>query len=116
LKERYEDNLSTHPDLDLDLLLEARLLGGPNRNQVYEHSNTMAENLLITCSVLTVGCSQSLPSTQTLGFAVMLNQQVQDETTHLDEKYEQLIADYEELRRVIIEMRSHNGDPCFPPY
>jgi hypothetical protein len=46
----------------------------------------------------------------------MLNQQVQDETTHLDEKYEQLIADYEELRRVIIEMRSHNGDPCFPPY
>jgi hypothetical protein len=46
----------------------------------------------------------------------MLDQQVQDRRTHLIEKYELLIADYEELRRVVIEMRSHMDGPYAPPY
>jgi hypothetical protein len=38
LKERYEDDLSTHPDLDLDLLLKVGSFGGPDRNWVYSPS------------------------------------------------------------------------------
>jgi len=45
LKEIYEDNLSTHLDLDSDLWLKARSSGGPDRNQVYELFNTTAKNL-----------------------------------------------------------------------
>jgi hypothetical protein len=32
LKERYEDDPSTHPDLDLDLLLKVGSFGGTDRN------------------------------------------------------------------------------------
>jgi hypothetical protein len=66
LKERNEDNSSTHPDLDPDLWFEVRLSGRPDRNWVYGLSNTTTENLQIAHSVLTIGCSQSVPSTQTL--------------------------------------------------
>jgi hypothetical protein len=45
----------------------------------------------------------------------MLDKQIQDRT-HLIEKYELLIADYEELCRVVIEMRSHMDGPYAPPY
>jgi len=34
LKERYRDNLSTHPDFAPDLWMEAGSSGGLNRNQV----------------------------------------------------------------------------------
>jgi hypothetical protein len=78
LKKRYENDLSTHLDIDLDLWLEAGLSGGPSRNQVYGLSNTTVENLRMTCSVSTVGCSQLVLSTQTLEFTVMLNQQIYD--------------------------------------
>jgi hypothetical protein len=46
----------------------------------------------------------------------MLDQRVQDQTTYLNEKYERLIADYEELCRVVMEMRSHMGGPYSPPF
>ena len=45
LKERYGDNLSTHPDFDPDLWMEVGSSGGPDKNRVYELSNTMAKNL-----------------------------------------------------------------------
>jgi hypothetical protein len=45
----------------------------------------------------------------------MLDQQVQDQITHLNDKYEQLTTDYEELRRLVMEMRSHMGGLCAPP-
>jgi len=65
LKERYEDDPSTHPDLDLDFLLKVGSFGGTNRNWVYSPSNTTAENLQMTCNVSTIGCLQSVLSTQT---------------------------------------------------
>jgi len=46
----------------------------------------------------------------------MLNQQVHDRTTHLNEKYKRLTADHKELHRVVMEMRSHMGDPFAPSY
>jgi hypothetical protein len=46
-------------------------------------------------SVSNTGRLQLIPSIQTPEFAAMLDQQVQDRTTHLNEKYEQLTADYE---------------------
>jgi hypothetical protein len=69
LKERYDDDPSTHPDL----WLEVGSSSGLNRNQVYDLSNTTTEFLCMTYSVSTVGCSQSVPSTQTLEFEVILD-------------------------------------------
>ena len=46
----------------------------------------------------------------------MLNRRVHDRTTHLNEKYERLTADYEKLCQIVIEIRSHMDDPCAPPY
>jgi len=45
LRERYEDDPSTHPNFDLDLWIEAGSFGGPDKNRVYRLSNTMIENL-----------------------------------------------------------------------
>jgi hypothetical protein len=36
--------------------------------------------------------------------------------SHLNEKYEQLSADYEELRQVVMEMRSQMGGTCASLY
>ena len=36
--------------------------------------------------------------------------------THVNEKYEQLTADYEELCPVLMEMRSHMDGLCAQPY
>jgi len=58
LKERYEDNSLTH----LDLWLKTRSFGGPDRNWMYEFSNTTTKNLQMTCNVLTVKCSESVHS------------------------------------------------------
>ena len=93
LNERSGDNPLTHPDL----WLEARSFNGPYRNRVYGLSNTTAENLRMASNVLIVGCSQSVVSNQTLEFKAMLDQRVQDWTTHLNEKFERLMVDYEEL-------------------
>jgi hypothetical protein len=89
------DDLSTHPNIDLNLWLEAGSFCGPDRNWLYGLSNTTTENLRTTRSALIVGCSQSIPSIQTLEFTTILDQQVQDQTTHLNDKYAQLTTDYE---------------------
>ena len=112
LKERYRDNPLNHPDIDPDLWLEAGLFDGPNRNQVYELCNTTAENLWMTRCVLKIGCSRSISSIQTLEFAAMLDQQVQDQTTYLNDKYKWLTADYEEFRRLVMEIRSYMWSLC----
>jgi len=108
------DDPLTHLDLDPGLWLEAGSSGGSDRNWMYEFSNTKTENLWMTQRVSIVGCSQSVLSTQTSEFAVMLDHRVQDQTTHLNEKYERLTMDYEELRQVVMKMRSHMGHPCAP--
>jgi hypothetical protein len=77
LRERYGDDLSTHPDFDPDLWMEAGSFGGPDRNQVYSLSNITTENLWATCSILTVGSSQSVSSTQ--------SQEFMAHTTHITE-------------------------------
>ena len=74
------------------------MFDGPNRNQVYELCNTTAENLWMTRCALKIGCSQSISSIQTLEFAAMLDQQVQDQTIYFNDKYKRLTVDYEEFR------------------
>jgi len=68
LMERYGDDPSTHPDFDPNLWMEVGSSGGPDKNRVYGLSNTTAVNLWAACSVLTVGSSQSLSSTQSKEF------------------------------------------------
>jgi len=57
LKERYENDHLIHLDIDPNLWLEAGSSGEPDRNRVYELSNTTAENLRTTNSNSTIGCS-----------------------------------------------------------
>jgi hypothetical protein len=72
----------------------------------------MTENLQMTHSVSIIGNSQLLPSTQSSKFATLLQQRVQEHTTHLNEKYEWLSADYEELHRMVMDIRSQMGGTC----
>jgi hypothetical protein len=81
---------------------------------VYGLSNPTTENLWTARSISTLGCSQLVPSIQTLEFAAMLDQRVHDQTTHLNKKYERLTADYKELRRVVMKIRSQISSTCAP--
>jgi hypothetical protein len=60
-------------------------------------------------SVLTIGSSQSILSIQSQEFVAL-----QEHTAHLTEKYEIISADYEELRQVIMDMRSQMSGTCVP--
>jgi hypothetical protein len=60
----------------------------------------------MTHSILTIGCLQSILSTQSLEFTTLLDQGVQEHTTHLNEKYKQFFADYEELYRMVMDIKS----------
>ena len=101
LRKRHGNDPSTHPDFDLDLWMDARSYGGPDRNRVYRLSNITGENLRTACSVSIIRSLQSISSTQFQEFAAL-----QEHTTHLTEKYEWLSADYEELRHMVMDMRS----------
>jgi hypothetical protein len=58
-------------DFDLNLQIEAGSSSGPDRNQVYELSNTTAKNLRMARSVSIVGSSQSVSSIQSQEFAAL---------------------------------------------
>ena len=104
MRERYGDNPSTHPDFDPDLWMEVGSSGRPDKNQVYRLSNTTAENLRSTRSVSTVGSSPSVSSTQSEEF-IALKQQYP------------LSTNYDELRQIVMKMRSKMGDDtCAAPF
>jgi len=79
----------------------------PDKNQVHGLSNTTAKNLQTARSVSTIGSLQSIPNTQSLEFSTL-----QEHTTHLNKTYEQLSAEYEELRRMVMDIRSQMGGTC----
>jgi len=78
--------------------MEAGLSGGPDKNQVYGLSNTTAENLHSARSVSTVGSSPSVSNAQS------------EEFIALKQQYQQLLMNYDELRQIVMEMRSKMGD------
>jgi hypothetical protein len=100
LRERYGDDPSTHLNFDPDLWMEVGSSSGPDPT---------ANNLRAACSVSTVGSSQSVLSTQSKEFVAL-----QQHTTQLTEKYEQLSANYEQLRQMVMNMASQSGDTCAP--
>ena len=138
MRERYGDDLLTHPEFDPDLWMEVGSSGGPE--------NTTAENLRATRSVSTVGSSQSVSSTQSKEFVAL-----QQHTTQLTEKYEHLSpehtqlkaehaqqktedaqryaqlkaehaqlyaqqkAEHDQLREFVMNMASQSSDTCAPP-
>jgi hypothetical protein len=67
--------------------MEVGSSGGPDKNRVYGLSNTTTENLQAARSVSTFRSSQSVSSTQSKEFVAL-----EQHTTHLTEKYEQLLA------------------------
>jgi hypothetical protein len=74
LRERHGDDPSIHLDFNLDLWMEVGSSGGPDKNQVYELSNTTAENLREAHNVSTVGSTQSVSSTQSEEFMALKQQ------------------------------------------
>jgi len=85
LRERYGDDILTHPEFDLDLWMEVGSSGGPDKNRVYGLSNTTADNLRSTRSVSTVGSFQSISSSQSKEFVAL-----QQHMAQLTEKYDHL--------------------------
>jgi hypothetical protein len=88
-KERYGDNILTHPEFDPDLWMEVGLSSGPDKNRVYGLSNTTTDNLRSTRSVSTVGSSQSISSSQSKEFVAL-----QQHTAQLTDKYDHLSVEY----------------------
>jgi protein subunit release factor A len=78
---------------------------------MYGLSNTTTENLWAARSVSTIENSQSVSSTQSQEFVAL-----QQHTAHLTKKYEQLLEDYEQLRQMIMDIRSQMGGTCAPPF
>jgi hypothetical protein len=70
-----------------------RIVGGPDKNRVYGFSNTTAKNLWAARSVSTVGSSQLVSNTQS------------EEIVALKKQYQELSADYEQLRQLVMDMR-----------
>jgi len=93
LRERYGDNILTHPEFDPDLWMEVGSSSGPDKNRVYGLSNTKADNLRSTRSVSTVGSSQSISSSQSKEFVAL-----QQHMTQLTEKYDNLSVEYAQLK------------------
>jgi len=99
-RERYGDDPLTHPD---NSRMEVRSSSGLDKNQVYGFSNTTAENLRSARSVSAVRSYPSVSSTQS------------DEFVALKQQYEQLSTDYDQLRQMVMEMRSRMGDDTWQP-
>jgi len=85
--------------------MEVGLSGGPDKNWVYGLSNTTAENLRSARSVSTVGSSPSVSTTQSEDFVALKKQ------------YEQLSTNFDQLRQMVMEIRSKMGDDtCATPF
>jgi hypothetical protein len=103
LRERYEDDILIHPEFDPDLWMEVGSSGGPDKNRVYGLFNTTADNLRSTCSVSTVGSSQSISSSQSKEFVAL-----QQHPTRLTEKYDHLSAEYAQLKASHTQQRAES--------
>jgi len=97
LKERFGDNPSPHLDFDSDLWMKVRSSGKLDKTRAYRFSNIMTKNLWMACSVSTIGSSQLILSIQSSEFTALLQQGVQEHMVNLNEKYERLSTEYEEL-------------------
>jgi murein L,D-transpeptidase YcbB/YkuD len=85
--------------------MEVGSSGGPDKNQEYRLSNTMAKNLRSASGVSTVGSSLSVSNTQS------------EEFIALKQQYERLSTDYDQLRQMVMEIRSKMGDdPYVVPF
>jgi hypothetical protein len=103
LRERYGDDILTHPKFDPDLWMEVGLSGGLDKNRVYGLCNTTADNLRSTHSVSTVGSSQSISSSQSKEFVAL-----QQHTAQLTEKYDHLLAEYAQFKASHAQQRAES--------
>jgi len=83
--------------------MEVGSSGGPDKNRVYGLSNTTADNLRLTRSVLTVGSSQSISSSQSKEFVAL-----QQHTAQLTDKYDHLSAEYAQLKTSHAQQRAES--------
>ena len=104
MRERYGDDILTHPEFDPDLWMEVESSGGPDKNRVYGLSNTTADNLRTAHNVSTVGSSQSISSFQSKEFVVL-----QQCTTQLTERYDHLSAEYAQLKASHAQQRAESA-------
>ena len=116
MKERYGDDPLTPLDFDPDLWMKVRSFGRLDKNRVYGFSNIMTKNLWMACSVSTVGSSQLLLSIQSSEFTTLLQQGVQEHMTNLNEKYERLSTEYEELLWMVMDIDTIKILMSYPKY
>ena len=116
MKERYGDDPLTPLDFDPDLWMEVRSFGRLDKNRVYGFSNIMTKNLWMAYSVSTVGSSQLLLSIQSSEFTTLLQQGVQEHMTNLNEKYERLSTEYEELLWMVMDIDTIKILMSYPKY
>jgi len=81
--------------------MEVGSSGGPDKNRVYGLSNTTADNLRLTRSVSIVWSFQSISSSQSKEFVAL-----QQHTTQLTEKYDNLSAEYAQLKASHAQQRA----------
>ena len=113
LRERYEDDPTTHPEFDPDLWMEVGSSGGPDKNRVYGLFNSTIDNLWLAHSSSTVGSSQSKEFVALQQHTAQLNEKYD----HLSEAYTQLKVSqaqkrpaYEQLREMVMNMAQ--GGTC----
>jgi hypothetical protein len=116
LHDRYDDDPSTHLELDLNLWLEVGSSSGLYRNWVYSISNTRVEDMWARRSVSTIKSLQSASSSQSSQFQLILSQQIKTRTTHLATEIEQLNAKMTELQQLYMELKSYMGSTCGPSH
>jgi hypothetical protein len=89
---------------DPNLWMELGSSSETDKNWVYGLSNNTVKNLWATHSVSTVGSSPSVSSTQS------------EEFMSLKQQYERVSTDYEQLRQMVMDIRSRMGDDtCAAP-
>jgi len=96
--------------------MEVRSFGRLDKNRVYGFSNIMTKNLWMAYSVSTVGSSQLLLSIQSSEFTTLLQQGVQEHMTNLNEKYERLSTEYEELLWMVMDIDRIKILMSYPKY
>jgi len=124
LRERYRDDPLTYSKFDPDLWMEVGSSGGPDKNRVYELSNTIAENLRATVVFQSLGAPNQYRAPNLRSSWPCSNTRLSSpkKYDHLLAAYSQLEADnaqqkaeYDQLREFVMNMASQSDDRCAPP-
>jgi hypothetical protein len=100
---------STYPKYDSELWLEVGATGGPNKNQIYDISITMTQDLMSGCSVSTVGTPQSYSRHPSSAVKELVDEQVGALKVEIEAKYEE--ESRKQWEKMMAYLSSHYRSP-----